>query len=155
MANLTSVWGTPVHVYDVYRVWGWGFFLIFSQYKKVDSAIATRARLHGLKWPSTNSKFLAVDYLTPEEATRISEGELEVKPFLEASGDGEAGEGGGGEAGEGGETVEMETADTKQQGTLYICNCQEWINPFLVLYTVCCIVKMLLRKCEFILSIAY
>lgn len=79
-----------------------------SQYKRVDTAIATRARLHGLKWPSTNSKFLAVDYLTPEEATRISEGELEVKPFLEG--------GVSSEAGEGGEAVEMETADTKQQG---------------------------------------
>ena len=76
----------------------------------MDSAIATRARLHGLKWPSTNSKFLAVDYLTPEEASRISEGELEVKPLLEG------GVSKPGEGDEGGETVEMETADTKQQG---------------------------------------
>ena len=77
------------------------------QYEKVETAVATRARLHGLKWPSTNSKFLAVDYLTPEEASRISEGQLEVKPFLE---------GGASEAGEAGEVVKMETADTKQQG---------------------------------------
>ena len=44
--------------------------------------MATRARLHGLKWPSTNSKFLAVDYLTPEDVTRISEGQLEVKEVV-------------------------------------------------------------------------
>ena len=86
-------------------------FTVFSlcvQYKKVDSAVATRARLHGLKWPSTNSKFLAVDYLTPEEASRISEGQLEIKLLLE---------GGASEPGkedEGGEAAEMETADTKQ-----------------------------------------
>ena len=55
-----------------------------------------------------------VDYLTPEEVSRISEGELEVKPFLE----GGASEGGEvGEAGEAGEAVEMEITDTKQQGT--------------------------------------
>lgn len=53
-----------------------------------------------------------VDYLTPEEASRISEGELEVEPFLLDNG----GAGEGGEAGETGEAVEMETADTKQQG---------------------------------------
>ena len=52
-----------------------------------------------------------MDYLTPEEASRISEGELEVKPFLE----GGASE--GGEGSEASEAVEMETADTKQQGT--------------------------------------
>ena len=86
------------------------------QYKGIESAVATRARLHGLKWPSTNSKFLAVDYLTPEEASKISEGELEVKPFLvEDGGAGEARE-----AGETGEAMEMETADTKQQGTFSV-----------------------------------
>ena len=56
-----------------------------AQYKSVESAVATRARLHGLKWPSTNSKFLAVDFLTPEDVTRITEGQLEVKEVVEVT----------------------------------------------------------------------
>ena len=82
------------------------------QYRGVESAVATRARLHGLKWPSTNSKFLSVDYLTPEDVARISEGQLEVKPFLEAI---ETSEGDRqGEA-----PIEMETnASTEEQGNV-------------------------------------
>ena len=64
-----------------------------------------------------------MDYLTPEEASKISEGELEVKPFLvEDDGAGEARE--AGEAGETGEAVEMEIADTKQQG-IYLFS--DWV----------------------------
>ena len=51
-----------------------------------------------------------MDYLTPEEASKISEGELEVKPFLMEDGG----------AGEAREAVEMEIADTKQQGTFSV-----------------------------------
>ena len=53
------------------------------QYESLDAAVVTRARLHGLKWPSTNSNFLAVDFLTPAEVSKISEGQLEVSEVVE------------------------------------------------------------------------
>ena len=33
-------------------------------------AAATRKRLHGMKWPSTNPKLLVADFLTIEEVCR-------------------------------------------------------------------------------------
>lgn len=36
---------------------------LFLQYSSTDTAIATRNRLHGLKWPSTNPKLLRSDFL--------------------------------------------------------------------------------------------
>ena len=41
-------------------------------------AAATRRRLHGLKWPSTNPKLLAVDFLSPDQVQKISDGDLVV-----------------------------------------------------------------------------
>lgn len=38
--------------------------------------MATRNRLHGIKWPTTNPKLLDVDFLTCEDALRLTEGEL-------------------------------------------------------------------------------
>ena len=41
-------------------------------------AVATRNRLHGTKWPSTNPKRLVLDYLTAPDALRLTNGELVV-----------------------------------------------------------------------------
>ena len=41
--------------------------------------MSTRHRLHGLKWPSTNPKLLAVDFLSLEQVQKISDGELVVE----------------------------------------------------------------------------
>ena len=41
--------------------------------------MATRNRLHGIKWPSTNPRLLCVDFLTPAEAERITQGELVIR----------------------------------------------------------------------------
>lgn len=49
------------------------------QYESVDVALSTRARLHGTKWPSTNPKLLDVDFLSAEEALRLSDGELQLE----------------------------------------------------------------------------
>ena len=49
------------------------------QYESVQVALSTRARLHGTKWPSTNPKLLAVDFLSAEEALRLSDGELQLE----------------------------------------------------------------------------
>ena len=54
--------------------------------------MATRDRLHGIKWPSTNPRLLCVDFLTPAEAERITQGEFvireekEVEPEVEEAG---------------------------------------------------------------------
>ncbi len=53
-------------------------FLSLVQYHTLESAVATRTRLHGLKWPSTNPKLLAVDFLAPQDALGLSEGQLVV-----------------------------------------------------------------------------
>lgn len=51
----------------------------------MEAAVATRGRLHGTKWPSTNPKLLAVDFLSAEEALKLTEGELVVgKELLQA-----------------------------------------------------------------------
>ena len=42
----------------------------------MEAAVATRTRLHGTKWPSTNPKLLAVDFLSAEGAQKLSEGGL-------------------------------------------------------------------------------
>ena len=57
-------------------------------------AVSTRRRLHGLKWPSTNPKLLAVDFLSPDQVQKISEGDLvvmEAPPEAEAKEEKEAG----------------------------------------------------------------
>ena len=72
--------------------------------------MATRGRLHGLKWPSTNSKFLAVDYLTPEDVSRISEGQLEVSEVMEGEEVAEA-------VAPGNEVVETVAMETTKEGT--------------------------------------
>ena len=71
--------------------------------------MATRGRLHGLKWPSTNSKFLAVEYLTPADVSRISEGQLEVKEVIE-------GEEGTETAAAGNDVMETVTTETTKDG---------------------------------------
>ncbi|KAL5467488.1 hypothetical protein EMCRGX_G031717 [Ephydatia muelleri] len=48
-------------------------------YETQDVAAATRKRLHGMKWPSTNPKLLVADFLTIEEVAAISDGELVIK----------------------------------------------------------------------------
>ena len=49
-----------------------------TQYTSKEAALATRHRLHGLKWPSTNPKLLAVDFLSLEQVQKISDGDLVV-----------------------------------------------------------------------------
>jgi len=51
------------------------------QYKSQESAVATRTRIHGIKWPSTNPKLLCVEYLTPGDVERITEGEMVARGF--------------------------------------------------------------------------
>ena len=75
--------------------------------------MATRARLHGLKWPSTISKFLAVDYLTPADVSRISEGQLEVSEVTE--GEETAG------AVDGKEEMEADKMETTEEGLCTVC----------------------------------
>ena len=59
------------------RLFTIGVILIFlPQYETVHSAVASRNRLHGTKWPSTNPKMLDVDFLTAEGAQQLSDGEL-------------------------------------------------------------------------------
>ena len=56
-------------------------------------AVSTRRRLHGLKWPSTNPKLLAVDFLSPDQVLKFSEGDLvvmEAPPEAEAKEEEEA-----------------------------------------------------------------
>ena len=48
----------------------------------MEAAVATRKRLHGIKWPSTNPKLLSVDFLTAEEARKLTEGELVIEEEL-------------------------------------------------------------------------
>lgn len=52
------------------------------QYQTVEAAVATRNRLHGTKWPSTNPKLLDVDFLSAEEAQKLSEGGLVLEEEL-------------------------------------------------------------------------
>ena len=93
-------------------------------------ATTSRQRLHGLKWPFTNPKLLSVDFLSPEEVKKISEGDLVVMtapPAPEVSGKGgEEGEvgggeeeeergGGGGDVGETGEGVREEGEEEGEQ----------------------------------------
>ena len=54
-----------------------------TQYKSQESAVATRARIHGIKWPSTNPKLLCADYLTPSDVQRITDGEMVVEAVQE------------------------------------------------------------------------
>ena len=61
------------------------------QYGSKDVAVAARERLHGLKWPSTNPKLLSVDFLSPEEVQKISEGDLVVMTAPPEVGEKEAG----------------------------------------------------------------
>ena len=49
-----------------------------TQYASKEVAVTTRRRLHGLKWPSTNPKLLVVDFLSPKQVQKISEGDLMV-----------------------------------------------------------------------------
>lgn len=48
-------------------------------YENQDVAVATRKRLHGMKWPSTNPKLLTADFLSVEKVAMISDGELIIK----------------------------------------------------------------------------
>ena len=41
--------------------------LDFSQYTSVEEAAASRQALHGVKWPTTSPKILAVDFADDEE----------------------------------------------------------------------------------------
>ena len=45
--------------------------------------MATRQRLHGIKWPSTNPKRLNVDFLTADRVAVITEGQLVVDEITE------------------------------------------------------------------------
>ena len=54
-----------------------------TQYKSQESAVATRAHIHGIKWPSTNPKLLCADYLTPSDVQRITGGEMVVEAVQE------------------------------------------------------------------------
>lgn len=80
--------------------------------------MATRARLHGMKWPSTNSKFLAVDFLTPEDVSRISEGQLDVSKLTE----GEPSKATGTDETEAVEAAaeKVETTSVKQEGKFFL-----------------------------------
>lgn len=71
--------------------------------------MATRGRLHGLKWPSTNSKFLAVEYLTSADVSRISEGQLEVREVIDGEDRTET-------AATGNEVMETVTTETTEDG---------------------------------------
>ena len=80
-------------------------------------ATTTRHRLHGLKWPSTNPKLLSVDFLSPEEVQKISEGDLVVMtaPPEVGEGGGEEGEGGGEGGGEkGGEKGDGDGGEARE-----------------------------------------
>ena len=63
-----------------------------TQYKSQESAVATRARIHGIKWPSTNPKLLCADYLTPSDVQRITDGEMVVEAVQEEEEEEEEGE---------------------------------------------------------------
>lgn len=63
-----------------------------SQYETLEAAVATRRRLHGTKWPSTNPKHLDVDFLSAEGAQKLSEGGLVLDEEL-VQPEGSAGEG--------------------------------------------------------------
>ena len=41
--------------------------------------MATRERIHGIKWPSTNPKYLIADFLSPSDVAQISKGELVIQ----------------------------------------------------------------------------
>ena len=43
------------------------FLLYFSQYTSVEDAAASRRALHGIKWPLTSPKILAVDFADEDE----------------------------------------------------------------------------------------
>lgn len=43
------------------------FLLYFSQYTSVEDAAASRRTLHGIKWPLTSPKILAVDFADEDE----------------------------------------------------------------------------------------
>ena len=44
----------------------------FSQYNSVEEAAASRQALHGIKWPTTSPKILAVDFADNDEVSRCS-----------------------------------------------------------------------------------
>ena len=46
------------------------------------AAVAARTRIHGTKWPSNNPKKLSVDFLSSDDALRLSAGELTVPAEL-------------------------------------------------------------------------
>ena len=48
--------------------------------------MATRNRLHGIKWPSINPKLLIVDFLSADEARQVSGGELIIEEQLAEAG---------------------------------------------------------------------
>ena len=62
------------------------------QFKSQEAAVATRNRLHGLKWPSTNPKLLAADFLTAEEVHTLTDGDMSVSVSREEQ-PGEEGDG--------------------------------------------------------------
>ena len=46
--------------------------LSFSQYNSVEEAAASRQALHGIKWPTTSPKILAVDFADNDEVSTCS-----------------------------------------------------------------------------------
>ncbi len=52
---------------------------LWPQYDTQDIAVATRARVHGVKWPTTNPKYLSVDYLSSGEVARVTDGQLVIQ----------------------------------------------------------------------------
>ena len=44
----------------------------FSQYNSVEEAAASRQALHGIKWPTTSPKILAVDFADNDEVSTCS-----------------------------------------------------------------------------------
>ena len=57
-------------------------FSLSPQYDTLEAAVATRTRLHGIKWPVTNPKVLVVDFLSAEEALKLTDGELVIPSDL-------------------------------------------------------------------------
>ncbi len=41
--------------------------------------MTTREAVHGIKWPTTNPKYLSVDYLDPGEVAKVTEGQLVIQ----------------------------------------------------------------------------
>ena len=41
--------------------------------------MTTRRRIHGIKWPSTNPKYLVADFLSPSDVARISKGQFVIQ----------------------------------------------------------------------------